>query len=355
METNGEQIIKKGTKTANWIKIAYIICILAILIPCLVINYREENETPEAIDFATKSIEGTGESQYAYLNIEGLTSEAAIYGNVENENDSSNDRYYIAISGGYMYIVDLDFDTIEQLKEIQEYTYSIDENMVAPNPVKIYGMTEAVPEELKQYIIDFYNQSVSEEYQITVNEFELYFGTELLNVRKHPVDINMERTIMLLGIIALIVIIILHLSLAIITKRTMKYIKKNGYEEDIAHQLDDFVEEKHYKEKVILTKDYLVDIQQNFTAFKYSDVKWIHVHNLKSYGVLTLTSSIIVYLKDGKTKLQCVEIRGKANEEFLEIFNKICEKIPNDALKGYTQENIKAFKEYQKELKKKKI
>ena len=48
------------------------------------------------------------------------------------------------------------------------------------------------------------------------------------------------------------------------------------------------------------------------------------------------------------------EIDGKdyyflTTEEFLNIFNKICEKVPTDCLKGYTQENIKAFKKYKKE------
>ena len=57
----------------------------------------------------------------------------------------------------------------------------------------------------------------------------------------------------------------------------------------------------------------------------------------------------VVYLKDGKTKVGCMEIKGAPTEEFLGIFNKICEKASTDCLKGYSKENVKAFKEYKKE------
>ena len=109
--------------------------------------------------------------------------------------------------------------------------------------------------------------------------------------------------------------------------------------------------EKHYRDMVILTKDFLVDLKSNggFSTFKYSDVKWIHIHSVKYYGIITTSSSIIVHLNDGKTNIQCIKIKGGTTEEFLNIFNKICEKVPTDCLKGYTQENIKAFKKYKKE------
>ena len=53
--------------------------------------------------------------------------------------------------------------------------------------------------------------------------------------------------------------------------------------------------------------------------------------------------------------MSCVEIKGKTTEEFLEIFNKICEKAPADSLKGYTKENLQEFKKYKKDLKQNKL
>lgn len=317
-------------------------------------DYRKQNEMPEPIDFTTDGAVGMEENQYAYLEVQGLTDEVAIYGNTENENDSTNDRYYIAFNEGYWYVVDLNFDTIDKLKALQDYTYSTDENAVAPEPVKIYGMTENIPTELKQMLVDFYNEGVEEEYQIGLENFEAYFGSVLLNVRKNPVDTYVEEMVIMLATIGIFVIAISHITVSMVKSRTKKYIKKNGYEEELVRQLDDCVEEKHYKDKVILTKDFFVDIKgTGFAAFKYADVKWVHIHNVKYYGTITVSSSIIVHLNDGKTQMQCVEIKGDSTEEFLGIFNKICEKVSADCLKGFTKENQQEFKKYKKDLKRK--
>lgn len=352
MEMKGEQIIKKAKKAPKWVTWGYVICIIVIIGAAFCMEYRIENQTPEAIDFTTEGAIGMETGKYAYLKVEGLTDEVAIYGNTENQNDSTNDRYYIAISEGYMYIVDLNFETIDQLKPWQDYLYSMEENPTVPEPVTIYGMTEEIPTELKQYVIDFYNESVSEAYQISLEDFEIYFGSVLLNVREEPVDTSVESIIIMLAIIALFIIVITHISIMVVKSRVKKYIKKNGYEEELARQLDDNVEEKHYNDKVIITKDFFVDLKsEGFVAFNFSDVKWVHIHNIKYYGTITVSSSIVVHLKDGKTNFQCVEIKKDATDEFMGIFNRICEKVPADTLVGYTQENQKAFKEYKKEVK----
>lgn len=352
MEMNGEQFIRKSKKAPKWIIWGYIICILAIVISIGVMTYREENEKPEPIDFTTEGAIGMEKDKYAYLDVDGLTYEVAIYGDIENESDSTNDRYYIAVNKGYLYIVDLNFETIEQLKALQEYTYSYDENAVAPESVRIYGITEDIPYELKEYVLQYYNQSVSEENKISIDEFDMYFGSVLLNVRREPVNTSIEEIIMFLAAFAIFIIVIIHIAVKIVTRRAKKYIKRNEYEEELARQLDDNVEEKHYKDKIILTKDFFIDVKNGgLIAFKYSDIKWVHTHSVKYYGTITVSSSIIVHLKDGKTKFQCVEIKGDATEEFIQIFNKICEKAPVDSLKGYTQENIKEYKQYKKDLK----
>ena len=351
---NGEQILKKGKKIPMWILMGYIICIIAIIGSSFIMDYKKKNKMPEAIDFSTSRSVKMPENKYVYLEIQGLTKEVAVYGNVENKNDSTNDRYYIAFNGAYGYIVDLNFDTIDTLKALQEYTYSTDENTIAPKNVKIYGMTENIPTELKQMVVDFYNEGVEEEYQINLEDFEAYFGSVLLNVRKNPVDTYVEKMVIMLATIGIFVITISHIIIFIVKSRTKKYIKKNGYEGELVRQLYDCVEEKHYKDKVILTKDFLVDIKgTGFTVFKYADVKWVHIHNVKYYGTITVSSSIILHLNDGKTQMQCVEIRGDSTEEFLGIFNKICEKVPADCLKGFTKENQQEFKQYKKDLKRK--
>ena len=351
MELKGEEMLKKAKKMPKWIKVGYIVCILTIIAAFGVMFYREETQTPTPIDFTTNGAIGMEKDQYAYLKVEGLTDVVAIYGYTDDENDDTNDRYFIALSGGYMYVVGLDLEAEEQLKSIQDYTYSTDENAEAPTPELIYGMTEEVPTELKEFIINYYNEMVGEEYQLSVDEFEMYFGDALLNVKRDPVNFDLEAGIVLIALFVLFVLFISHIIAKVNSIRINKYIKNNDYESDIASQLDDNVEEKFYKDKVIITKDYFVETRGQIKVFKFSDVKWVHIHNIKYYGVVKTNSSIIVHLKDGKTNIQCLSINGKETEEFMKVFERICNKIPTDALKGYTAENIREFKEYKKELK----
>ncbi len=352
MEIKGKQIINNGKKVPKWIFIGYFICIIAIIVS-LISSENKQEKKPEAIDFTTEGALGLAENEYAYLEVQGITDAIAIYGNTNDVSDSGNDKYCIAFNNGYWYVVDLNDDTMEKLSAIKEYTYSTDENAVKPEIVKIYGMTEKVSDELKQMLVDYYNEGVEEANKIEVSDFERYFGSVLLNVRKSPIDTTLEDIVIMFAVIGFIILGIYNICIFIIKNRMKKYLKQNDYEDILAEQLDDNVEEKHYKDKIIITKDFLLDLKSNggFATFKFSDVKWVHIHNVKYYGVVTTSSSIIVHLKDGKTNINSVKIKGGTTDEFLEIFNKICEKVPTDCLKGYTKENQELFKEYKQEIK----
>ena len=362
MELDGEEIFKRGIKTPIWVVILNLIGIIAIIGSIVSMEYRKKTETPEPVDFAYYEMqfmdEETGEikederleNTYAYFSIEGLTSEVAIYGDTENPESSSNDKYYIAINGGYWYIVDLDSSTLKQLDEIQKYTYGQLEEGVVPELITIYGMTEKIPYELKQYVLNYYNDGLEEEAQIKYEDFEKYFGGILLNTKKSPVDVEFEIIGIVLGGMLLFFGICSYLYIYSFTKKTMKYLKKNGYEEEVKQQLYNMVEEAHYKNKFIITKDFIVNKDEGFRIVKFSDIKWVHIHELKYYGTTTI-SNYVVYLRDGKTRLELLKHNGAPSDEFMAIFDKICQKVPEDCLKGFTTDNQKAYKEYKKNLK----
>ena len=138
----------------------------------------------------------------------------------------------------------------------------------------------------------------------------------------------------------------------VIRIKTFKYLEKNSYEKELEKQLEDNVEETFFNDKLIVTKDFLVDTTgETFVAVKFSDIKWVYTHRLKYYGVVSISNNIIILLNDGKTQFQCLDTKGKISDEFEKAFDKICDKLPNDSLKGYTQENIIEFKEFKKNLK----
>lgn len=174
----------------------------------------------------------------------------------------------------------------------------------------------------------------------------------MLNTTKDPVDLTIETIVGLISIITLFVVVIIQFFNKLIRIKVNKYLEKNNYKEELEKQLSNNIEETFFNEKLIITKDFLIDTTNGtFVVVKFSDIKWIYTHRLKYYGVVSISNNIIIQLKDGKTQFQCLNTKGKISDEFENVFEKICKKVSNDTLKGYTQENIKEYKEYKRELK----
>ena len=349
MEIDGERIIRKTKKAPMWIICGYIVCILVIIWAIYNGSNNQGDKLPEPIDFAKDGAMGIGEDKYVSFSVEGLSEQIAIC--EESKEDVDKERYYIAINNNYMYILDLDLKTAELLHPLQDYKYFSNEDKETLKPITIYGITEKIPTELKNIIIEICNKRSSEENKVTMENFDMYFGSMLLNVKRTPIYIGIENIIIIIAVIIIILLSILHIAMKIEKIKSKKYLKNNKYEEELTTQLKEYIEEDHYKHKVLLTKDFLVDVKYGgFSTFKFSDVKWVHIYNTNSY--ITSSTSIEVYLKDGRTNFECVEIKGKPTEEFWGIFDKICERVPEDCLKGFTKENVKSFKQYKNKLKK---
>ena len=339
-----KESFRQGKHTSRKFFIIEIICILIIVLSAFIMSERIENEKPNATDFSQNGAIGTETGKYVYLQVDGLSDVIA------TDTETENEKYYIAINGYDWYIVSLGSSDIEELKNIQAYTYGRIENR--PASVTIYGITEEVPNELKQIAVDFYNQGLDDNEKITVDEFDNYFGSVMLNATKDPVDVSLELILILISAITLFVTIIVQICNKVVRVKIFKYLEKNNYEKELEKQLEDNVEKTFFNEKLIITKDFVVDTTDGtFVAVKFSDIKWVYTHRLKYYGLVSISDNIIMILKDGKTQFQCLYTKGKLSDEFEKAFDKICEKLPNDSLKGYTQENIKEFKEYKKELK----
>ncbi len=341
---SSNEILKQGKHTSKKFLIVYAICIIAIIFSLIIATERIENEKPNATDFTQNGAIGTEIGKYVYLQIDGLSDVIATYG--ENEIE----KYYIAINGYNWYIVSLSSTDLEELKNIQAYTYGQIDNK--PASVTIYGITEEVPEDLKKIAIDFYNKGLEDDEKITIDDFENYFGSVMLNTTKDPVDLTIETIVGLISIITLFVVVIIQFFNKLIRIKVNKYLEKNNYKEELEKQLSNNIEETFFNEKLIITKDFLIDTTNgSFVVVKFSDIKWIYTHRLKYYGVVSISNNIIIQLKDGKTQFQCLNTKGKISDEFENVFEKICKKVSNDTLKGYTQENIKEYKEYKRELK----
>lgn len=339
MENN--DIIKSGLKRKNIYLIISLVA-LAVAIALFVWTGTIVNKEVGNPEDLHKVIIKSGEKNnvYSKVNIQLLTDEFAIYG----EEDSTDSKYYFAFDEDYCYIVNLTTSTFYSLKEINDYTYTQDADAAIPEPVTVMGMTREIPKELKEIAIDTYNELMGEE---IVNEenFEDYLGSVYLCEGITPQD---DIDLQVLGICisgaTFIILLIYYITISYKTRKVIKKYREKEEFEKVEDELEREEKEEFRKAKIVLTKNYLVDISKGLDIIKYSEIAWIYPFNLRQYGATT-SKSIVIVTEDKKThKIATINsLSRKQKEEYERLFNSIVEKAPH-ALVGFTRENKQAMK-----------
>lgn len=320
--------LQKRIKKYN-ISLITIVIMIIIIGFCIMKAYeKSRQQLPEPVDMVNIN----NADEYASIDVSLLTEPFA-------ENDEETCSFALD-KNDYMYVVVLSETDIERLKEIKNYTYTEDETVEIPEIVKIKGMTQQIPSDLKKLIIESYNE-LYEEFFLNEENFEEYMGNIFLNTRLSPIDYSLE---LFIGILCVIFAII-YVRTIIITKGTLRKHTLNGSLDYIYAQLDDIDTLEYNKGKTFLTREYIVDTSDGLVIVKYDDIKWVYPYNIVQYGITTGRSIVIV--KNDKKRVQILGIAGFGRKETMEmyntVYNEICEKSPN-ALKGYTDENKKLSK-----------
>lgn len=273
----------------------------------------------------------------AYLNVHTTPYKFAIY------NDTS-DAYYFVMDDKYMYVT---------------YMTSADYNMlnkedIKTNPVKIEGITKKTPDDIKKLAIDAYNEAMeNEEDKLTLNDFDNYFGSIYLDMTQSDGAIGDFQYLMgvIFGISGLVMFIIF-----IIYKMSFKKgVKKLDSSEITKIDMEMNDPEAFYYEKahLFLTKNYIINFAGIFNVINYKDIIWIYPFVMRTNGIKT-SQSIMVVSKDGKAKkVADIDVFTKGKKEiFDEIFNTIASK--NDKIIiGYDKESQMKAKEELKKYKNK--
>ncbi len=273
----------------------------------------------------------------AYLNVHTTPYKFAVY------NDTA-DAYYFVMDDKYMYVT---------------YMTSADYNMlnkedIKTNPAKVEGVTKKTPDDIKKLAIDAYNEAMeNEEDKLTLNDFDNYFGSIYLDMTQSDEAIGDFQYLMgvIFGILGLVMFIIF-----IIYKMSFKKgVKKLDSSEITKIDMEMNDPEAFYYEKahLFLTKNYIINFAGIFNVINYKDIIWIYPFVMRTNGIKT-SQSIMVVTKDGKAKkVADIDVFTKAKKEiFDEIFNTIASK--NDKIIiGYDKESQMKAKEELKKYKNK--
>jgi hypothetical protein len=310
------------------------IAILLIIIGFGIIKADEKSKQPIPEPIPIANIKGADE--YASIDVQLLTDPFA--------SDDEDEYRFVMDKDKYIYIAVLSKNDVEILKEINEYTYSDDDNIKIPATIKIVGMTQEIDPKLKKLAIESYNELYGENL-LNENNFKEYIANVYLNTKLSPSDISLETGIVGLSAIFVIILLIIYLEMIIRTKRTLREYTLNGTLDYIYYQLDQLDTLEYNKGKIFLAREYIVTSKEGLIIIKYDDIKWMYPYIVERHGITV--GRYIKIVKNDKTKVTVSVIQGfdknNGTEIFNTVYNEICQRAPN-ALSGYTQENMKLSK-----------
>lgn len=305
----------------------YFLAFFLVSIFCLSLGIIiESRRFPDAI----KVEEISDSNQYVECTVIGITDSIANY----SENGIIKDEYYLATDGINVYILNL---SASQYNLICNYL-----NDEAASSL-IYGMSEEIPQDLKEVAVDIYNQLYQTD-EVTIDNFNNYLVPYLINLKANP---NSSAQILRgIGILSGIIAIIFGIYCIFAMLKNRKNVKKFNNEYGlnlIIEQLNDSTNIEFKKSKVLFLKDYIISYSSIINIIKYDDIVWMYPYDFRVYGIVT-NKRIIIITKDKKQYVLANAFAfGKKNkEQYEKCMEEIVKRRPN-ILVGYTPENIVAM------------
>ena len=262
--------------------------------------------------------------------------------------DEPTSGYYLVADETYMYVIYMDYNTYSSIN--LETIYDI--------PVRLEGVTKYVTKDVKELAIEAYNEGLEEEEQLSLADYEVYFGDVYLDVTEDAESsIGGFQSAMgiLIGIFG-IIMLILALNNIISFSKGIKKLSDNEIS-IINGEINDPAAFYYSDSRLFLTKNYIFALNGKVKIIKYSDLIWAYPKEFSYRGVRT--GSVMVYDKDGNNyEIGQMNINTKKSKEIHnEIFQTIISK--NDKMTvGFTKENqikmnqeIKEIKQRRKETK----
>lgn len=245
---------------------------------------------------------------------------------IDKEN---NNAYYIVNDGKYLYVIYMN----------EEKYQSIIQNK---SEVKIEGITKYPTKDVKELAIEKFNDDKDENDKISLVDYDNYFGDVYLDMEESESSIAIFQIFLIvITIIPGIIIFIINLVKII----NFNKIKSKYSIKELDNEMNDKNSFYYDKANLYLTPNYIINFSGKLFIIKYTDIDWIYPNITKTNGIKT-AKSIILITKGNKTYniSNLSNLTRKSKEIYDEIWDTIVSKN-SDMLVGYTEENIKAYKD----------
>ena len=317
--------LQKMTKPRRFILIIGIIIVTFGLFGGGILSYFISQEEP------TNLSEVTEEGVFSKIDVELVTSYFATL-----TTDSSLEKYYFVTEDGYTYIAKIDDDTFASLKENHDYNYSTDPDAVAPDSVTIVGESELIPDEIKNFAIEYFRDS--EGLDINEENFNNLIYPYLIDTYITKTDTIIDIAIVF-GVITVVGLILIMVYMNRQTKTKKSISKYQSSLKTIEEELESSTTIHNEICKVYLTENYLISYNDGLKIIELKSISWLYPYEYRRNGVVT-NRSICIYTSDKqKYMIGNINAWGKNKDSaYNEMYQLLLEKTP-DALHGYSKEN----------------
>lgn len=253
------------------------------------------------------------------------------------ETNSSLEKYYfITDSEGYTYIAKIDDETFAELKANYDYNYSTDPTLEAPDAVLIYGMSSEIPEDIKNFAIEYLQENLGLD-DVNNDNFNNVIYPFLINTYVSKTDTIIDIAI-IFGIITVIGLLIIMFYMNYQTKNNKVMFKYKSILDSIEEELQSPDVISSQLCKTYITTNYVVSYNKNINIVNISDIIWIYPIAYQQ-GLITSWSICLVTNDKNSTYIGKLNITNKNKEiTFNELYEILLRKTPN-ALHGYSKEN----------------
>lgn len=316
---------ERVSKEYNKLKIMFYIGAGLVVLASVVFGWYAMQDTKSMHQLI---LDVSKEGQTAHINATHLSDYFAYY-------PGKRDKFYFAMDEeDYMYIVRMSPSSYTKIsnKIDTEKTY------------KMEGVTKNIPSDIKKIALEVYNEILEEEDQLTIDDFENYFGAIYLDLESSKVEPN-----------DIILVIMVFLGLfgfgfglygGVGVWRFKRKINKLTFDErqEIDKEMNEEDAFYYSNAHLYLTDNYIVNFASTFDAIQYKDIIWVYKFVQRRNGIKA-SQSVVVMTKNGKTHTIATlnGLTKKAKDVFDEILETIAKKSTN-ALIGYTSENRKNVK-----------
>ena len=269
---------------------------------------------PKSLEKVTANGEKT-EGEYLYLD---MIDKPYLFA----EYDDSNYKYYFVYDeNDYLYIV-----------RINEKKYN---DFKARDDVKrITGIGKLISNDVKQIGLEVFNDEF--DLNATMSEFDGYVGYLYLDT----VDNYNDASLQYLGAIAFGTLTLIMVISILLSKRKIKKIV-NSYQQDIWNKIESELNspDEIFNDNIYFTKNYLVNLSENFDIIKYTDIVWTYfIH--QSYNGVSTNRQVVALTVDNKLHqiYNFAAFSKKRKDQVQELIEIIASKDKN-IIVGFSEEN----------------